>query len=104
MGTLKILWMLSKKNDTSWIASGLCAAGEGVGVIATAVDVKAVAVVVVVAGVALGMSVALSVIGLLGARINSPDDTRDIGVIVIVHSVPERQRHTYSPNSQKTYW
>ena len=81
VGTLKILWMLSKKNDMSWIASGIRAAGEGVGMIATGVDVKEVAIVVV--GVALGVSVALSVVGLLGARIILLDGTWDIGVIVI---------------------
>ena len=61
--------------------------------IATAVDVKAVAVVVTVAGVALGVSVALSVVGLLGVDINSPDDARDMGIIVTgsLDSVPERQ-------------
>ena len=93
MGTLNILWMLLKKNDTSWIASRIRAAGGGVGMIATAVNVKAVAVVVVVAGVALGVSVALLVIGLLGVGINSLDDAWNIGVIVIgsLDSVPECQ-------------
>ena len=63
VGTLKILWMLSKKTDTSRIASGLRAAGEGVDV-----DIEAVA---------LSVSVTLSVVGLLDAVINSLDDTRD---------------------------
>ena len=70
----------------------------------------AVSVAVVVMGIALGMSVTFLVVGLLGAGINSPDDTRDIGVIVIgsygiLDSVSERQQHIYNPNSQKkTYW
>ena len=63
MGTLNILWMLSKKNDTSWIASGLRAAGEGVGVM-IAVDVEAVA------GDTFGVST-LSVVGL-----GAPGSTR----------------------------
>ena len=52
--------------NTSWITSGLRAAGEGVNV-----DVEADA---------LGVSVTLSVVGLLGAGINSLD-RRKIGVI-----------------------
>ena len=60
--------MLSKKNDTSWIASGLRADGEGVGVMA--VNVEAVA------GDTFGVSTLLMV-GLLGAGINYLDDTRD---------------------------
>ena len=56
MGTLNILWMLSKKNDTSWIASGL-RDGEDVGVMAVNVEAVAVAV----AWLALGAS-ALSVV------------------------------------------
>ena len=77
--------MLSK-SDTSWIASGLRAAGEGVGVM-IAVDVEAVA------GDTFGVS-ALSVVDLLGAGINSLDDTQDtviIGSDGILDSVPERQ-------------
>ena len=76
-------------------------AGEGVGMMATAVDVEAVAV----AGLALGVSVTLSVVCLLSVGINSPDDTQDIGIIVIgsLDSVPERQRHIYNSNSQKPY-
>ena len=84
MGTLNILWMLSKKNDTSWIASGLRAAGEGVGVM-IAVDVEAVA------GETFGVST-LSVVGLLGVGINSLDDTQDtvvIGSDGTLDSVPE---------------
>ena len=52
--------------NTSWITSSLRAAGEGVNV-----DVEADA---------LGVSVTLSVVGLLGAGINSLD-RRKIGVI-----------------------
>ena len=94
MGTLNILWMLSKKNDTSWIASGLRAAGEGVGVM-IAVDVEAVA------GETFGVST-LSVVGLLGVGINSLDDTQDtvvIGSDGTLDSVPEAS--VCKPNSQK---
>jgi len=75
--------MVSKKNDTSWIASGLRA---GLGVMA--VDVEAVAVAEGKVGVErttvsgdadLGVST-LSVVGLLGAGTSSPD-TPDTGVI-----------------------
>ena len=79
MGTLNILWMLSKTH-TSWIASGLRAAGEG-----GDVDVEAAA---------LDVSITLSAVGLLGAGMNSLDDTRDIsttGSDGILDSVPERQ-------------
>ena len=85
VSTLYIPWMLSN-SDTSWIASGLRAAGEGVGVM-IAVDVEAVA------GDTFGVS-ALSVVDLLGAGINSLDDTQDtviIGSDGILDSVPERQ-------------
>ena len=78
--------MLSKKNDTTCIARGLRAAGKGVGVMIE-VDVEAVA------GDTFGVST-LSVVGLLGAGINSLDDTRDIVVIGsdgILDFVPERQ-------------
>jgi hypothetical protein len=61
---------LSKKNDTSCDASEL-RSGTG----AVAVDVEAV----VVVGVDVDVST-LSVVGLLGTGINSPD-ARDIGVI-----------------------
>ena len=49
------------------------------GVIATAVDGEAVTV--VVAGIASGISITLSVVSLLGTRINSLGDTRDMGVM-----------------------
>ena len=84
MGALNILWMLSKRNDTRWIASGLRAAREGVGAM-IAVDVEAVT------GDTFGGST-LSVVGLLGAGINSLDDTQDtvvIGSDGILDSVPE---------------
>ena len=84
VGALNILWMLSKRNDTSWIASGLRAAREGVGAM-IAVDVEAVT------GDTFGVST-LSVVGLLGAGINSLDDTQDtvvIGSDGILDSVPE---------------
>ena len=68
---------MSKKKDTSWMASGL----RGVGVVGTtmAVDVEAVGVGVDTSGAALGVST-LSVVGLLGTGINSPD-MRDTGVM-----------------------
>ena len=97
MGTLNILWMLSKKNDTSWIASGLRAAGEGVGVM-IAVDVEAVA------GETFGVST-LSVVGLLGVGINSLDDTQDtvvMGSDGTLDSVPETSvTCIYKPDAQK---
>ena len=70
--------MLSKTH-TSWIASGLRAAGEG-----GDVDVEVAA---------LDVSITLSAVGLLGGM-NSLDDTRDIGTTGsdgILDSVPERQ-------------
>jgi hypothetical protein len=88
---LKSRWVKSKKNDMSWIASGLHA---GVGVIA--VDVEAVAVVLVgtrvngsvVTGGVLGVSTS-SVVRLWGTALNLPD-TRATGVMGsdgILHSV-----------------
>jgi hypothetical protein len=74
--------MVSKENETSWMASGL-RTGTGMGAIA--VDVEAVAVMGVgadgsaAAGDALGVST-LSVVGLLSAGLNFPD-TWDIRVI-----------------------
>lgn len=65
---------------------------KGVGVITTAVDGEAVTV--VVAGIASGISITLSVVSLLGTRINSPGDTWDMGVMgsdSIHGSVPGRQ-------------
>jgi hypothetical protein len=75
MGTLKRRWMVPKKNDTS--------SGSQTGVGAIAVELEAVAGVGVdelaVMGAAFGVST-LSVVGLLGKGINSPDE-RDIGVM-----------------------
>ena len=64
VGTMDILCMSSKNNDTSWITSGLRAAGEGVNVDVEAAD--------------LGVSVTLSAVGLLGAGIDSLDEMRDM--------------------------
>ena len=90
--------MVSKKNDTSWIASGLRDDGAGVMAVVEVEAVAAAAGATTTAAVAAGLGVAgslsdaaalggstlsaLSVVGLLGwivAGLNSPD-TRDSGV------------------------